>query len=166
MRTYALFGRNFKILCLLGSLLLGETIIAYLVVGYNVPKYRSPLRAGASSLPEIPGRRLAIMTWIYLSVFDSIVFGLTLYKAITLSRQRVHSPILVTVLKDGALQQRIRLTFHLISCFAACLYYACVVWCRISTTSHLKQHYDLSVFVRHLFRSCKSSTPKPVATRE
>ncbi|RDB20004.1 hypothetical protein Hypma_012883 [Hypsizygus marmoreus] len=99
-RVYALYGKSMIIAGLLGLIILPELIIhAYtLTMVFPAP---SPGPGILIPCVAIGPTRWLVGFWTMPLVYDTVTFILTLYKTIEYWRQRIDSPILTLLFRDG-----------------------------------------------------------------
>jgi len=105
LRTYALFERSRKILCFLAVL----WVVGIGVAVWTVESPTHPVHSVVDALfpniclePSIGGKRLAA-SWTVVFAFDSIIFGLTMFKTYTSSvTGNEHSRLLTRIWRGGA----------------------------------------------------------------
>jgi len=105
VRVYALYGRSQRILAFLSfvGFMSFVTATGAILAGRHAGSEVIPVLSGfvgcAQYTPPAGGRYAAI-AWTGVTVFDSIVFSLTLYKAFTIGRG---IPLLDVIVRDGTI---------------------------------------------------------------
>jgi len=104
IRVYALYGRSRRVLGLLLLVGLGFFIAALVIVAAprsegNTVLVVSSLHQCISLSPPLEGLYDSL-AWIGVLIFDSVIFSLTLYKALTIGRG---IPLLDVIVRDGAM---------------------------------------------------------------
>ncbi|KAH9953071.1 hypothetical protein BC827DRAFT_1159434 [Russula dissimulans] len=105
IRVYALYGQSRRVLGFLAftALILFVTgsgaFLASGLTGYHLIPVLSSFVGCLQFVPPVNGRRYAI-AWACMSIFDILVFSLTLYKAFKIGRG---IRLLDTIIRDGAM---------------------------------------------------------------
>ncbi|KAH8979738.1 hypothetical protein EDB92DRAFT_1954688 [Lactarius akahatsu] len=105
IRVYALYGRSLRVLGILFSVGIGSILVGCWAMigsrraGVETIQVISSV-TGCNQYMPIEGGRYAALTWLGMLVFDSAIFSLTLYKAITMGRG---IRLLDVIVRDGAM---------------------------------------------------------------
>lgn len=105
IRVYALYGRSLRVLGILFSVGIGSILVGcWAMIGSRRAKVETiqviSSVTGCNQYMPIKGGRYAALTWLGMLVFDSAIFSLTLYKAITMGRG---IRLLDVIVRDGAM---------------------------------------------------------------
>ncbi|KAH9021572.1 hypothetical protein EDB85DRAFT_2152287 [Lactarius pseudohatsudake] len=105
IRVYALYGRSLRVLGILFSVGIGSILVGcWAMIGSRRAKVETiqviSSVTGCNQYMPIEGGRYAALTWLGMLVFDSAIFSLTLYKAITMGRG---IRLLDVIVRDGAM---------------------------------------------------------------
>ncbi|KLO04603.1 hypothetical protein SCHPADRAFT_947585 [Schizopora paradoxa] len=105
LRTYALYGGSRKVLYTLAMLWVIAVGIGIWTIMSRSTVVKSPVDVLFPNVclePSYNGQRLAL-TWIVVFTFDSVVFGLTMFKVMTSSTTvNGRSRLLTRIVRDGA----------------------------------------------------------------
>jgi len=105
IRVYALYGQSRRVLIflafigLLSLVTAAGAIVASRRTGDDVTPVLSSFVGCSQFMPSVKGRSSAV-AWTVLSVFDSVIFSLTLYKAFVIGRG---TRLLNVIVRDGTI---------------------------------------------------------------
>ncbi|KAJ7085180.1 hypothetical protein B0H15DRAFT_847366 [Mycena belliarum] len=106
IRTYALYERSKVVLGLMLLVMLGAFVFAMrmLLTGTEIEALPPHIAAFGCPIgtPHAKSLRLGA-AWSSLLVFDVMIFGLTLFKALRYGRDRTHGGLVSVLLRDGSL---------------------------------------------------------------
>ncbi|KAF7349413.1 hypothetical protein MSAN_01731200 [Mycena sanguinolenta] len=182
VRIHALYERNLRVLAAL--LVIGFPLLA--VIFWSVKGPQSTLEVSFpgchTSVPKSSNYRLA-GAWLALFVFDSLCFGLTLYKTFSTWRrtgsEANHLPIHTLVLRDGAVYYAAMtlanlsniISFYIggpilsgsLSTFASCV--SVTLMARLMLNLHITSNLGRDPSISHVDLELEEHVPSPVVFR-